>query len=56
MLKQLGIPVAEHKIVGPATILIFLGILVDTDNFELCLPSDKTPGGNTAVDASTFMH
>ena len=40
-LTRLGIPIAVHKIEGPATTLTFLGILVDTDNFELRLPADK---------------
>jgi len=40
-LRQLGIPVAVHKTEGPTTVLIFLGILIDTHRFELRLPSDK---------------
>ena len=40
-LTRLGIPVASHKTEGPATALIFLGILVDSYNFELRLPADK---------------
>jgi len=35
MLTRLGIPVAVHKTEGPTTALIFLGILVDSYNFEL---------------------
>jgi hypothetical protein len=38
---RLGIPVASHKTEGPANILIFLGILIDSCNFELRLPADK---------------
>lgn len=38
---RLGIPVAPHKTEGPATILVFLGILIDSGNFELRLPADK---------------
>ena len=38
---RLGIPVATHKTEGPTTILVFLGILIDTDNFELRLPAEK---------------
>ena len=38
---SLGIPVATHKTEGPSTILIFLGILIDTKRFELRLPEDK---------------
>ena len=39
--QQLGIPVALDKTEGPTTVLIFLGILIDTQNFELRLPRDK---------------
>ena len=41
MLTRLGIPVAVHKTEGPTTALVFLGILVDSYNFELRLPADK---------------
>ena len=37
----LGVPVAEHKMEGPATELAFLGILIDTDKFQLRLPAVK---------------
>ena len=39
--KQLGIPLALEKIIGPTTALVFLGILIDT--LEMCvkLPTDK---------------
>jgi len=40
-LHQLGITVAVHKTEGPTTVLIFLGILIDTHRFELRLPTDK---------------
>ena len=36
-----GIPVADHKTEGPATSLTFLGVLIDTDRFQLRLPEDK---------------
>ena len=32
---EAGIPVAEHKTEGPATSVTFLGILVDTVQFQL---------------------
>ena len=38
---RLGVPIASHKTEGPATTLVFLGILIDTDNCELRLPADK---------------
>ena len=37
----LGVPVAAHKTEGPSTVLAFLGILIDTDRFELRLPPEK---------------
>ena len=39
--QLLGIPVAVHKTEGPATLITFLGILIDTKAFELRLPRDK---------------
>jgi len=40
-LRRLGVPIAVHKTEGPSSILIFLGILIDTHNFELRLPAEK---------------
>ena len=40
-LARLGIPVVTHKTEGPTTILVFLGILIDTYNFELRLLAEK---------------
>lgn len=39
--QKLGFPVALEKLEGPATILTFLGILLDTEKMELRLPEDK---------------
>ena len=39
--EEAGIPVAEHKTEGPAISVTFLGILVDTVQFQLRLPTDK---------------
>ena len=39
--ETLGVPVAAHKVEGPATVLPFLGILIDSVNGVLKLPSDK---------------
>ena len=41
VLRTLGIPIAVHKTEGPDTLLVFLGIEVDTTNFELRLPEVK---------------
>ena len=40
-LSRLGVPVAVHKIEGPAPVITFLGIVVDTVRFELRLPAPK---------------
>ena len=40
-LRMLGIQVASHKTEGPSTSLTFLGILMDTHTFELCIPAEK---------------
>ena len=37
----LGIPLATDKIEGPACIITFLGITLDTPQMELCLPEEK---------------
>ena len=41
VLQHLGVPVAAHKTEGPAVLVVFLGILIDTVAFELRLPLDK---------------
>jgi hypothetical protein len=41
VLQHLGVPVATEKTEGPATSVTFLGVLIDTQNLELRLPSDK---------------
>lgn len=41
VLQHLGVPVAVHKTEGPATLVVFLGILIDTIAFELRLPPEK---------------
>ena len=40
-LQHLGVPVAFHKTEGPATVVTFLGILIDTQSFELRLSMEK---------------
>jgi len=39
--KELGIPLAPHKSIGPTTCLVILGIVIDTVARELGLPPDK---------------
>ena len=38
---DLRVPIAAHKRDGPTTLIIFLGILIDTIKGELRLPADK---------------
>ena len=38
---RLGVPIASHKTEGPATVVTFLGILIDTGRGELRLPHNK---------------
>ena len=40
-LDYLGFPVSINKIEGPATCITFLGVLIDTDAFELRLPAGR---------------
>ena len=39
--RQLGVPLAMHKLEGPSNALVFLGIMVDTVAMELRLPSER---------------
>ena len=39
--RELGVPIACHKVEGPSTCIIFLGIEIDTVAMELRLPQDK---------------
>ena len=42
--RQLGVPIAAHKTEGPGTVLIFLGIELDTTAMEIRLPKEKLKG------------
>ena len=39
--RVLGIPLAIEKVDGPTMVLEFLGIVLDTERMEACLPKDK---------------
>jgi len=39
--NKLGVPLANHKTVGPVNRLEYLGIILDTCKMEACLPLDK---------------
>ena len=41
VMQHLGVPVAVHKTEGRSTVVIFLGILINTISFELQLPTEK---------------
>ena len=41
ILDHLGFPVAMHKTEGPTCCITFLGIIIDTEAFELQLPAEK---------------
>ena len=47
--NTLGVPVAEDKIEGPATVVTFLGIQIDTSRFELRLTEEKVQFVNGLV-------
>ena len=37
----IGVPLASEKVVGPTSIMTFLGIELDVSRQEICLPPDK---------------
>ena len=39
--KLAGIPIAEEKTEGPTRVIIFLGIQIDTVNWEISIPQEK---------------
>ena len=39
--EKLEVPLASEKIEGPATPIPFLGIILDSNKMEACLPPDK---------------
>ena len=38
---HLQVPIEQSKLEGPATCLTFLGIEIDTEHLQLCLPHKK---------------
>ena len=46
---DLGVPVAENKLVGPSTYITFLGIEIDSVQLKLPLPEDKLERVKTLV-------
>lgn len=49
-LRHLGFLLAEEKTVGPATVLSFLGIVIDTEKMECRLSEDKVRDLRVVVD------
>ncbi len=47
--RMLGVPLASEKIAGPAPVLEFLGILLDTHRMEARLPADKLTRTQQAI-------
>ena len=47
--QELGVPVAENKLVGPSTCITFLGIEIDSVRMKLRLPEDKLERVKTLV-------
>jgi hypothetical protein len=41
LFKRLNIPIAKHKVVGPCTVIEYLGIILDTEKMEARLPQEK---------------
>ena len=41
VLDRLGVPVSTQKIEGPSPVVTFLGVIVDTNRYELRLPATK---------------
>ena len=50
MYAQLGVPLAPEKRDGPSSVLIFLGIIINTVKGELRLPADKLRRLSGAVE------
>ena len=47
--ERLGVPLAPHKIFGPAQVLEFLGIILDTLQMEACLSAEKIEKLQTVI-------
>jgi hypothetical protein len=39
--RNLGIPIAEEKSVGPVTVIVFLGLEIDSNDMVIRVPRDK---------------
>ena len=41
VLRELGLPIARHKLQPPSTQVTWLGIVIDTDQMEIRIPDDR---------------
>ena len=39
--QELGVPIAHDKTVGPCTVLIFLGLIIDSEQMQIRIPEQK---------------
>jgi len=39
--KELGVPIANEKTVGPTKVLVFLGLELDSENMQVRIPTEK---------------
>lgn len=46
---ELGVPVVPHKVESPASVITFLGIVIDSKMQQLCLPQEKLSALLTAL-------
>ena len=47
--KNLGLPLATEKVESPSTLLVFLGILLDSTKMEMRLPDQKLQNLKTTI-------
>lgn len=52
--ENLNVPLAEHKTLGPDTIMEYLGIILDSKAMQARLPQDKV--SRISIMLGTFMH
>lgn len=48
--KALGVPLSKEKTQGPTTRIEFLGIILDSERMEACLPNDKVTRLKTELE------
>ena len=53
-MKHLNVPLSEEKTAGPATIICFLGLEIDSEKMEICIPIRKIQEIMQQID--NFLH